>query len=146
MLPVFDSPVLARVNGEAPGAGKVGAQAGDAKRDLLVHPGAVRTSAVAAGSERTVETHVRSILAKLGYSTRTEIATWCPRTFKVSMSAPFAMAIRNRAYRSCGGRLVVMLAAAWPWCRGLRARSRAHRHHERRGGGCGQGGAREVRK
>jgi DNA-binding CsgD family transcriptional regulator len=27
-------------------------------------------------SERTVETHVRSILAKLGYSTRTEIATW----------------------------------------------------------------------
>jgi DNA-binding CsgD family transcriptional regulator len=27
-------------------------------------------------SERTVETHVRSILGKLGYSTRTEIATW----------------------------------------------------------------------
>lgn len=27
-------------------------------------------------SERTVETHVRSILAKLGFSTRTEIATW----------------------------------------------------------------------
>jgi len=27
-------------------------------------------------SERTVETHVGSIPAKLGYSTRTEIATW----------------------------------------------------------------------
>jgi DNA-binding CsgD family transcriptional regulator/tetratricopeptide (TPR) repeat protein len=27
-------------------------------------------------SERTVESHVRSILAKLGYTTRTEIATW----------------------------------------------------------------------
>ena len=27
-------------------------------------------------SERTVETHVRSILAKLGFSTRTEIAAW----------------------------------------------------------------------
>jgi DNA-binding CsgD family transcriptional regulator len=30
-------------------------------------------------SERTVEAHVRSILAKLGYSTRTEIATWALR-------------------------------------------------------------------
>ena len=30
-------------------------------------------------SERTVETHVRSILAKLGYSTRTEVATWSLR-------------------------------------------------------------------
>jgi DNA-binding CsgD family transcriptional regulator len=30
-------------------------------------------------SERTVETHVRSILSKLGYSTRTEIATWSLR-------------------------------------------------------------------
>jgi DNA-binding CsgD family transcriptional regulator len=30
-------------------------------------------------SERTVEAHVRSILAKLGYSTRTEIATWTIR-------------------------------------------------------------------
>jgi DNA-binding CsgD family transcriptional regulator len=30
-------------------------------------------------SERTVEAHVRSILAKLGYSTRTEIATWSLR-------------------------------------------------------------------
>jgi DNA-binding CsgD family transcriptional regulator len=30
-------------------------------------------------SERTVETHVRSMLAKLGYSTRTEIATWSLR-------------------------------------------------------------------
>jgi DNA-binding NarL/FixJ family response regulator len=27
-------------------------------------------------SERTVETHVRNILGKLGFSTRTEIATW----------------------------------------------------------------------
>jgi len=30
-------------------------------------------------SERTVETHVRSILGKLGYSTRTEIAAWSLR-------------------------------------------------------------------
>jgi DNA-binding CsgD family transcriptional regulator/tetratricopeptide (TPR) repeat protein len=30
-------------------------------------------------SERTVESHVRSILAKLGYTTRTEIATWSVR-------------------------------------------------------------------
>jgi hypothetical protein len=30
-------------------------------------------------SERTVEGHVRSILAKLGYATRTEIATWSLR-------------------------------------------------------------------
>ncbi len=30
-------------------------------------------------SERTVETHVRSILAKLGFATRTEIATWSLR-------------------------------------------------------------------
>ena len=30
-------------------------------------------------SERTVETHVRSILTKLGFSTRTEIATWSLR-------------------------------------------------------------------
>ena len=30
-------------------------------------------------SERTVEAHVRSILAKLGYSTRTEVATWALR-------------------------------------------------------------------
>ena len=30
-------------------------------------------------SERTVEAHVRSILAKLGFSRRTEIATWSLR-------------------------------------------------------------------
>ncbi len=30
-------------------------------------------------SERTVETHVRGILGKLGYTTRTEIATWSLR-------------------------------------------------------------------
>ena len=30
-------------------------------------------------SERTVETHARSILAKLGFATRTEIATWSLR-------------------------------------------------------------------
>ena len=30
-------------------------------------------------SERIVETHVRSILGKLGYTTRTEIATWSLR-------------------------------------------------------------------
>jgi DNA-binding CsgD family transcriptional regulator len=30
-------------------------------------------------SERTVESHVRSILAKLGFTTRTEIATWALR-------------------------------------------------------------------
>jgi DNA-binding NarL/FixJ family response regulator len=35
-------------------------------------------------SERTVETHVRSILAKLNFSTRTEIATWVLRTGSAS--------------------------------------------------------------
>ncbi len=35
-------------------------------------------------SERTVETHVRSILAKLNFTTRTEIATWVLRTSPAS--------------------------------------------------------------
>jgi hypothetical protein len=35
--------------------------------------------AVTVLSERTVEAHVRSILAKLGFSRRTEIATWSLR-------------------------------------------------------------------
>lgn len=30
-------------------------------------------------SERTVESHLRRILAKLGFATRTEIATWMLR-------------------------------------------------------------------
>ncbi|MGI9005382.1 MAG: ATP-binding protein [Streptosporangiaceae bacterium] len=38
-------------------------------------------------SERTVETHVRSILAKLNFSTRTEIATWVLRTGSASSPA-----------------------------------------------------------
>jgi len=42
-------------------------------------------------SERTVETHVRSILAKLGYSTRTEIATWSLRR-SAFLAAPTACA------------------------------------------------------
>ena len=33
-------------------------------------------------SERTVESHVRSILTKLGYATRTEIATWSVRAIR----------------------------------------------------------------
>jgi DNA-binding NarL/FixJ family response regulator len=31
-------------------------------------------------SERTVESHVRNILGKLGFATRTEIATWALRS------------------------------------------------------------------
>jgi DNA-binding NarL/FixJ family response regulator len=38
-------------------------------------------------SERTVETHVRSILAKLNFTTRTEIATWVLRTSPASPTA-----------------------------------------------------------
>ena len=34
-------------------------------------------------SERTVESHVRNILTKLGFTTRTEIATWFVQNEKV---------------------------------------------------------------
>jgi DNA-binding NarL/FixJ family response regulator len=44
-------------------------------------------------SERTVEGHVRSILAKLGFTTRTEIATWSLR--RGQTTAPLAQAERN---------------------------------------------------
>ena len=42
-------------------------------------------------SERTVESQVRNILAKLGYSTRTEIATWALRPHGAEVSrAPWS--------------------------------------------------------
>ena len=41
-------------------------------------------------SERTVETHVRSILTKLGFSTRTEIATWSLRRPPTPATPPAA--------------------------------------------------------
>jgi DNA-binding CsgD family transcriptional regulator len=46
-------------------------------------------------SERTVESHVRSILAKLGYSTRTEIATWSLRRPPAAAAPP----VRRRPAR-----------------------------------------------
>jgi DNA-binding NarL/FixJ family response regulator len=39
-------------------------------------------------SERTVESHVRTVLRKLGFSTRTEIATWSITTAVPGSSVP----------------------------------------------------------
>jgi DNA-binding NarL/FixJ family response regulator len=43
-------------------------------------------------SERTVEAHVRSILAKLGFSRRTEIATWSLRDPRLGGGKLYAVA------------------------------------------------------
>jgi len=42
-------------------------------------------------SERTVEAHVRSILAKLGFSRRTEIATWSLRDPRLGRGKLYAV-------------------------------------------------------
>jgi hypothetical protein len=51
MLPVFDGPVLACVDGEVAGAGEIGGQAGDAVGDLLAGPRAAGGAGVAADAQ-----------------------------------------------------------------------------------------------
>jgi hypothetical protein len=51
VLPVFDSPVVACIDGEVAGAGQVFGQAGDAVGDLFVRPGATGGAAVAADAQ-----------------------------------------------------------------------------------------------
>ena len=50
-------------------------------------------------SERTVETHVRSILAKLNFSTRTEIATWVLRITVIMITELRSAPLEARAWR-----------------------------------------------
>jgi DNA-binding CsgD family transcriptional regulator len=56
-------------------------------------------------SERTVEAHVRSILAKLGFSRRTEIATWSLRDPRL----PGAAGTRARRPGTTGGKLYAVV-------------------------------------
>jgi len=51
MLPVFDGPVPARVDGEVAGSGEIGGQAGDAVGDLLAGPRAAGGAGVAADAQ-----------------------------------------------------------------------------------------------